>query len=91
MLPTNRFVGAFAGKTKTMGVRRGRRYCFDPYCFRGFADITCFYKDKLYFIEVKTKKGKQSPEQKQFQDACEEVGITYILARSFEDVREAIN
>ena len=53
-------IGAVCGKTKTMGVRRGRTFCFDPYTFRGYPDITAFYKGELYFIEVKSPKGKQS-------------------------------
>jgi hypothetical protein len=86
-----RAIGAYAGKTKTMGVKRGRAFCFDPYTFRGFPDISCFHKDKLYFIEVKSSTGTQSLEQKTFQTFCDKAGITYILARDLSDIEKIIS
>ena len=83
-------IGAVCGKTKTMGVKRGRFFCFDPYTFRGFPDLTVFYKAKLYFIEVKGEKGKQSDEQKLFEQEAIKAGITYILARDVEDVSKVL-
>lgn len=83
-------IGAVAGKTKTMGVRRGDSYCIDKYNFAGFADITFFYNNRLYFCEVKSPAGVQSEEQRAFQELCQEAGITYILARSLDDVSKAI-
>lgn len=79
-------IGAVGGKTKTMGVKRGRSFCFDPYLFRGFPDLTCFYNHKLYFIEVKSETGKQSPQQEYFQQLCKDANITYILAKDLDDV-----
>ena len=78
------------GKTRTMGVKRGRAFCFDPYTFRGFSDLVAFYKHKIYFIEVKSPKGKQSDDQKLFQECVEGAGLTYILARSVDDVLQSI-
>ena len=83
-------IGAYAGKTKTLGVKRGRSFCFDPYTFRGFPDITGFYRDKFFFCEAKAEKGKQTPQQKTFQEHCDRAGIIYILARSVDDVEEAL-
>lgn len=42
------------------------------------------------FIEIKTKKGKMSPLQKEFQAKIEKLGGKYYLARSFEDVKKII-
>jgi hypothetical protein len=42
------------------------------------------------WIEVKADKGKQSPLQKSFQDQVEDEGHRYIVARSIEDVKEAL-
>jgi len=42
------------------------------------------------WIECKTAKGRQSPEQKSFQDHVESLGHRYILARSVDDVRERV-
>ena len=78
--------GWVVGKTRTMGVRRGRSFCLDPYTFRGFSDLVAFVNNKIYFIEVKSEKGKQSFEQMVFQKLVEDAGLTYILARRVEDV-----
>jgi hypothetical protein len=42
------------------------------------------------WIEMKTDKGKQSPFQKSFQEQVEDEGHMYIVARSIEDVEEAL-
>jgi len=84
-------IGANCGKTKTMGVKRGRVFCYDPYVFRGFPDISGFYNKKLFFIEVKRYPNKQSYEQQRFQQLCNEAGITYILAYSVEDVTKLLH
>lgn len=78
------------GKTKTMGVKRGKFYCFDPFTFRGFPDLTFFKDNKIGFVEVKSATGSQTEEQKSFQTLCNKAGITYILARSLEDIQKAI-
>ena len=83
--------GWVVGKTKTMGVKRGRSFCFDPYTFRGFSDLVAFVNNKIYFIEVKSETGKQSFDQIVFQKLVEDAGLTYILARSVEDVERQIN
>lgn len=46
-------IGAVVGKTKTMGVKRGKAYCFDIYTMRGKSDLEAFYKGVMYCIEVK--------------------------------------
>jgi len=78
--------GFTVGKTKTMGVRRGRAFCFDPYVFRGFPDLVAFINKRIVFIEVKSEMGKQSYDQIVFQKLAEDAGLTYLLARSVEDV-----
>ena len=61
-----RAIGAHAGKVKTMGVKRGDRFCFDPYTFRGKCDLECFWKGVMFGIEVKAP-GKKI-EKKSDQD-----------------------
>lgn len=85
-----RVLGAYAGKTRTMGVRHGKTFYLDQYIFLGFPDLTFFYKQKLYFCECKSRDGKQSEAQKKFEIYCEWSGIRYILARSVEDVQDAL-
>ena len=84
-------IGAVVGKTKTMGVKRGRAFCFDPYVFRGFSDLVAFHKNKIYFIEVKAEKGKQTYEQIVFQKLVEDAGLAYILAHSIDDVMQSLH
>jgi len=85
-----RNIGAYAGKTKTMGVKRGKVFTFDPYLFTGFPDISCFYSGRLYFIECKSAKGVLSPKQKKFQELCLEADIPYVVAHSVDDVVKII-
>jgi hypothetical protein len=70
----------------------------------GMADILAFAKvvrsDGIHvtgiecilpvWIEVKAPKGKQSELQKSFQQQVEAEGHMYVLARTLEDVQEAI-
>lgn len=85
-----RAIGAYCGKVKTMGVKRGKTFCFDPFLLRGMPDILCFHKSVLYFIECKTPQNKQTPEQEIFQKQCQAAGIDYILAHSLEEVQAEI-
>ena len=43
------------------------------------------------FVEVKTAKGRQSPEQKAFQERVESLGFNYVIWRSVEDAEKFIN
>lgn len=52
----------------------------------GEADLTLFaYGGKTIFIEVKTDKGKQSKQQKHFEEVVTALGFEYIVMRSRED------
>ena len=52
----------------------------------GASDIVCVAKGFYIAIEVKDEKGKQSPDQVEFQRQLEKEGGYYILARSLDDV-----
>ena len=82
--------GFVVGKTKTMGVKRAGVFCYDPYTFRGFPDLTGFDDTGIFFIEVKAPGGKQSAEQKFFQKCCARAGLRYILASSVSDIAYAL-
>lgn len=47
--------------------------------YAGISDLTCIFKGMVYQIEVKKKGGKQSSNQKQFQEDWERQGGVYIL------------
>lgn len=86
-----RAIGAYAGKTKTMGVRRGRTFCFDPYTFRGKCDLEAFKDGIMYGIEVKSETGKLSPEQIHYKEAFHKPpDRIYIEAHSLDDVISVI-
>lgn len=60
----------------------------NPYVMRGTPDIICVLEGGIFCgIEVKTKIGRQSPEQILFQKRLEALGGIYILARSVADVQ----
>ena len=56
---------------------------------RGFADILCIHKGIPIFLEIKTEKGKQSEEQKDFANKVTLEGAYYFIIRSIEDLRVA--
>ena len=59
---------------------------------KGVPDIIGILPGGIFLgIEVKTDKGRQSPDQLLFQKRLEEEGGIYILARSVDDVKIVIN
>ena len=58
--------------------------------YKGISDLIACKDGVTLFIEVKTKKGKLSPYQKDFRDDIESHDCNYVLARCFEDVENYI-
>jgi len=57
----------------------------------GWPDLVVLLPDGRFFgIEVKAEKGRQSKAQKLMQQQFEDLGHTYILARSVDDVIDAM-
>lgn len=54
--------------------------------YPGISDFIAMKNGRVIFVECKAPKGTQSDQQKQFQRCCEVCGVTYILARSVEDL-----
>lgn len=63
---------------------------FTRYGIPGQADILGALYGRFVAIEVKTKTGRQSVSQKQWQVNFERGGGLYILARSVEDVKNVL-
>ncbi|QHJ84041.1 MAG: hypothetical protein [Caudoviricetes sp.] len=63
---------------------------FTRYGIPGQPDIFMIYRGRFIGVEVKTKTGRQSEKQKQWQRNCERAGGIYILARSVDDVRDRL-
>lgn len=53
----------------------------------GGADLIGIYRGRAVFVEIKTPTGRQSPEQRQFQQLVERHGGIYVVLRSVEDAR----
>lgn len=51
----------------------------------GGADLIGLFRGAFVAIEIKTLTGRQSPEQKLFQQLVERKGGTYLILRSVED------
>jgi hypothetical protein len=81
---------AFRMQVGSMPWSDGKRKRFLPFGTQGMADILAFPDGHVLWVEVKAAKGKQSEFQKSFQAQVEEHGHRYILARSIEDVEEAL-
>ena len=56
----------------------------------GVSDLIIGHNGKMYCLEVKNEKGKQSERQKGFEAWCAECGIPYVLVRSVDDVHGAL-
>lgn len=52
---------------------------------RGVSDLEVITPGKNYYVEIKTPKGRQSKEQKEFQRIVESCGFTYLIWRSIDD------
>lgn len=57
----------------------------------GMPDIVCVIRGRFVGIEVKSKSGKQRPEQRVWQERIAKAGGAYVLARSWEDVVSALS
>lgn len=58
---------------------------------KGAPDLIAGLNGKSYWLELKTDKGKQSPEQKCFQLLAPKFGAKYLVVRSIDDVKEIID
>lgn len=55
---------------------------------KGASDLIGIWNGRFVALEIKTPIGRQSPEQKLFQQLVEKKGGVYALLRSVEDARE---
>lgn len=67
-----------AVKNKSMGVKKG------------VADAFIIINNKVCFIEFKSDKGKQKPEQIEFQEICKLNKIDYFVVRSLKEFEEIL-
>ena len=53
---------------------------------QGICDLIAIKNGVVYFVEVKTKNGRQSEAQKQFETSIVLSGGNYLIARSLDDI-----
>ncbi len=69
---------AHNAKLKRMGVTKG------------WSDLVLLLNGEVAFLELKTKKGRISPEQEHFRQQCLERNIKHAYARSFKEAIDMI-
>ena len=63
---------------------------FDTGLPEGFSDLIILHNKTIYFVEVKTKTGRQRQSQIDFMNLVRNRGYVYIVARSVEDVKNGL-
>lgn len=53
----------------------------------GGSDFVGVFKGRALYLEIKTPDGRQSPEQRRFQECVERHGAIYAIVRSEDDAR----
>lgn len=86
--------GIFVWKNQTAGYFDKKRRIFrkpkSRFQIKGTSDVLGVYKGRLIAIEVKTDKGRLSPEQKTFLDRINNEGGIAAVCRSVEELNEKI-
>lgn len=59
--------------------------------FSGASDLIVLLPSKCIFVEVKTEIGRQSTNQKEFEQIVSDLGFDYLLVRSLEDFIAYVN
>lgn len=89
------FNGFLAWKNSTIGVYDSKMGSFrkpmGKFHLTGVSDIIAIKHGVVWFIEVKTPKGKMTNNQKIFQEMVENHGGNYLLARSIDDIMHIVN
>jgi Holliday junction resolvase len=57
---------------------------------KGIPDLLVMRDGKVWFVELKTPRGRLSPHQERFKSFCEYHGVPYIVIRSLEEAQEVI-
>jgi len=85
--------GWLAWKSHTIGVYDPIKKIYrrpSKYMFQGASDCIAIKKGRVLFVEFKTKTGRQSDAQKNFQTSVEAQGCTYLLIRSLAELVDGL-
>lgn len=72
-------------------IYRNKQYFANLGALAGVSDLICVLPHKILFIELKSKTGRQSIEQKQFMERVEDLGFEYHLIRDIDSFIDLIN
>lgn len=70
---------------------RRRNYFHKLGMLSGVSDLILVFLNTVLFIECKSKKGRQSIEQINFQKRIESLGFKYYIIRELEELKDIIN
>jgi len=57
---------------------------------KGIPDLLVMRDGRVWFVELKTPRGKLSPHQERFKMMCEYYGVPYIVIRSLDEAQALI-
>jgi hypothetical protein len=57
---------------------------------QGRSDLTLYWLGRAYFFELKTLKGRQSPEQKEWEILVTKHGFMYYIVRNLDEFKMII-
>ena len=72
------------------GCYRRKKYFENLGMLSGVSDLIVVLPQKVIFVELKSEKGYQRPEQKSFQSKVESLQQSYYLCRTLEDFQSII-
>ena len=75
-------------KNNTGAIKTGKR--FVRFGKKGSSDFLLFMSGATYFLECKTKTGRQSQDQKDFQRRVEKLGFQYLIVRDVKSVYQLV-
>ena len=73
------------------GCYRRKNYFEQLGMLSGVSDTIVILPNKTLFIEFKTLKSYQRPEQREFENKVSKLGFSYFVCRSLEEFKEIIN
>ena len=82
--------GIFWINIKTMGTWDASlgMYRQSPYTMKGTSDLLILHQAQPIFIELKTSKGRQSPDQKLFENRIKDEGCEYHVVRNIKQLQD---
>lgn len=81
----------FVAKNNTTGIYVKARDTYITNPSAGLADLTAIKDGRVIMMEVKTKNGRQSPAQKEFEKQWTDHKGEYLLVHSLEELINLIN